>query len=179
MRSFVSAILACLVVCATQASADSVKSQYTASNGVVVTVYRDDFADRTEYTAPSVDLPNLGGFALVAKVKTAGKAGPAYITGAVYYRGDWRFYNSAIARGGEALDAKFGDRNVGSCSGSRYGGGCSLNEGFRVYPTAEQLAKYTRSGVFEFQLRSSRGGDTVFSVPASYFSAVNEVAAAK
>lgn len=169
-------VAAVFVAWGAAASAEPVKSEYTASNGVVVTVYTDDFAGRAEYTAPSVDLPNIGGFALVAKVKTSGKSDPTYITGTVSYRGDWRFYNAAIARGGEQLKATFNDRDVASCSGSRYGAGCSLSEGFRVYPTADQLSKYTNNGLFEFQLRSARGEDTIFAIPVSYFAAVEEVA---
>ena len=57
-------------------SAAAEKSQVRASNGVVIDVHSDSFAERYEYSAPSVKFSEEGSslesFALVAAVKKAG-----------------------------------------------------------------------------------------------------------
>lgn len=148
-------------------------------NGVVVTAYVDDLADKKQYTAPIINFPNLGGFALVAQVVRAGTVGPLEIVGSVMYRGDWRFYSSAILRGGAPVEAIFNDRKVVSCSGSRYSRGCSMREGFSIRPSAAQIAEFAQNGELQIQLRASQGEAVIVTIPTSYFEAVNQVAKSK
>lgn len=175
MRSFIRAFLAATLLFSWPAVAQSEKSTRVASNGTEVTIYSDSFADRYEYSAPAIDLPDLGGYALVAKIVKGGVAGPLEIVGSIMYRGDWRYYSSAILRGGESVVATFDNRKVVSCSGSRYGG-CSLREGFRVLPTAAQIAKFGQNGAFDIQIRAQAGPAVIISVPLTYIAAVNEIA---
>lgn len=164
-----------LLFSASPVAAQMVESTYVASNGVKVSVNSDDFAQRAEYTAPSIDFPSLSGFALVALVKKNGKLSGPMVVGSIMYRGEWRRYNQAILRGGEAVDATFGDRDVVSCSGSRYGG-CSLREGFEVRPTKEQIIKYAEGGTLKIQMRPQSGDAVLMEIPISYFDAINEAA---
>jgi hypothetical protein len=163
----------------TPTAAESIKSVVTATNGVEVTVYADEFAGRSEFTAPSISFPNLGGFALVARVSKNAVTRPLEIVGSIMYNGEWRYYNSAILRGGEIVDSTFNERKVGSCSGSRYSGGCSLNEGFTIRPTPAQVTKYSENGNLQIQMQAQSGASVLVTIPISYIAAVNEIAKAK
>ncbi|MEE2795623.1 MAG: hypothetical protein VX512_12395 [Pseudomonadota bacterium] len=155
-------------------SAQSVKTETEASNGVQLTIHRDDFAGRSEITAPSLSAGPLG-FAFVATITQNGKPGPLMIVGSVSYSGEWRYYNSAILRGGEAVEGIFNDRDVVSCRGSRYSG-CSLREGFQLLPSAEQIEKYALNGMLSIQLRARSGAPVVLEIPVSHIEAVIEAA---
>lgn len=155
--------------------AQSTKSTLITSNGTEVTLYADEFADRFEFTAPPVKIDG-GGFALVGATKKKGVVSEIFIAGSIYYRGDWRFYNSAIFKGGETANAVFNDRNVVSCSGSRYGGGCSMREGFDITVSPAQLKKYAENGIIQIQLRSKSAYAQIISIPVNYFEAIKEVA---
>lgn len=177
MRMLIATAFVCLSL-ASSAEAQSVKSIVIASNGTQLTLYSDDFAQRYEYTAPSIDFEGMGGFALVAKVVKAKVTLPLEIVGSIMYRGEWRRYSAAILKGGESVDASFNDKDVVSCSGSRYGG-CSLREGFSLKPTQAQIIKYSEGGVLQIQLRAAAGEAVLVSVPVAYIDAVNEVAKPK
>ncbi|HEU0135446.1 MAG TPA: hypothetical protein VFR28_11535 [Allosphingosinicella sp.] len=154
---------------AAPASAESVKSEVMASNGVAVTVYADEFAARYEYTAPSVKSGPC--FALVARVKRGTETGSVNIQGSCIYSGSWRFYSSAIFKGGATAPFASTGRDVGSC---RYG--CTLTESFRIDLTPAQIKAHTENGIIAIQIRASKTGDThILEVPASYFAAVSEV----
>lgn len=157
--------------------AEQVKS--TASNGVVIDVNGDDFAGRYEYTAPVIKLPDNSGFFLVAAIKKQGDAGRPFVTGSVYYTGDWRFYDQAVFRGGDRSEAIFTERKVLSCSGSRYGGSCSHSESFQITPTAAQVAKYAVGGYLDVQISAKGQGAIRISVPTDYLAAVAEVSGGK
>jgi hypothetical protein len=163
------------VMCSAPADAQSVKSTIQAANGVEVTVHSDEFAARYEYTAPTIDFPNLGGFALVARTVRGKETTPIQVVGSIMYNGDWRRYHSAILKGGEEVQATFNDRDVVSCRGSRYSG-CSLREGFRLAPTDQQIKKYAEDGQLQIQLRAAAGEAMLVTIPVTYFEAVKEVA---
>lgn len=151
------------------------KSEVTASNGVAVTVYSDEFANRYEYSAPSIEFKedgeSSGSFALVAKISKGGAIGDAYVTGAVYYSGDWHRYASAVFRGGDTVKFTSTSRDVLSC---RYG--CSYSEGFRLDISKDEIAKHASDGVLAVQLRAQSSDTAIIQIPVSYFDAVNEVA---
>lgn len=157
------------------AEAQSVKSTVTASNGVAVTVYADEFANRYEYTAPSITAGD--GFVLVATVKKAGVAPPPHLTGAFIYSGEWRRYNSAIFRGGSPAKFIEESRNVGRCSSSRYSRpSCTLTESFKIELTPTDIAKHAENGKVAIQVRAQDTSTTIIEVPVAYIDAVNEVA---
>ena len=164
-----------LLLATTGAAAQMVESVYVASNSVKVSVNKDDFAQRAEYTAPTIKFPDLGGFALVAMIKVRGQTKGPIIVGSISYNGEWRRYNQAILRGGETVEATFADREVISCRGSRYSG-CSLREGFEVRPTKDQIAKYAEAGVLKIQMRAQAGQPVLMDIPVTYFDAVSEAA---
>jgi len=157
--------------------AEAAERQVSASNGVVIDINGDEFDGRLEYTAPMVKFDNESSFFLVAAIKANGQqAGPMLVVGNVYYRGEWRQYAAAHLRGGEAVKSTFGDRNVVSCSGSRYSSGCSLREGFQLTLTDAQIAKYAADGYVDMKLKASASNEEpVIRVPLSYIHAVREV----
>lgn len=158
------------------ASAQSVRSEVTASNGVVVTLYSDEFANRYEYSAPVVNFPDAGGFFIVSRMKRAGTATPIQVVGAISYRGDWRYYQSALYRGGAPADYTRVEGRVSSCSGSRYGGGCYLMERFSIDVTPADVSSHAENGVLQIQIRPNAGGDPVMlNIPVASIDAVNEV----
>ena len=172
----ISALVAVGVLFSFAAIAQSVKSIVAASNGVEITVYSDEFANRFEYSAPSIKLND--GFALVATVKKAGVVPPAHITGAMVYSGEWRHYNSAIFRGGDAAEFTVTDRKVGRCSSYRYSGpSCTLSEGFRIELAPSDIQKHAQNGILAIQIRAQDTSTAIIEVPVSYIDAVNEVAA--
>ncbi|MBB4797984.1 hypothetical protein HNP32_001708 [Brevundimonas bullata] len=156
------------------ASAQSVKSEVTATNGVVVTVYSDDFANRYEYSAPVINFPD--GYALVARIVRPGITPKTNIQGSLSYRGEWRRYSTALFRGGAEASYNAGSREVVSCSGSRYGGGCNLREGFSIDLAPAQIRDHTQDGVIDIQVRAQDTSTALIKIPASYIEAVNEVA---
>lgn len=155
------------------AVAQSVKSQVAASNGILVTVHSDDFANRYEYTGP--DVAPADGYAFVARIDSGGERGRVKVIGAVYYRGDWRFYDRALLRGGEDVAYQEGGRDVVSCRASRYSG-CSVAERYTLSLTPEQIEKHAVSGILEVQLRSRSATTEMLRIPVDHFAAVNEVA---
>lgn len=169
-------IIAVLSVFSTPALAQ--KSTVTASNHIPVDVNADDFSGRFEYTAPAVNIQG-GGFYLVAAIKKQGVPGEVFVTGTIFYSGDWRFYNQVLFRGGDKANAILEDRKVISCAGSRYGGGCSHSEGFEIRPTQEQITKYAANDFLEMQVSAGGQYPVLLRVPVAYLSAVKEVSAAK
>lgn len=160
---------AVVVAAASPATAESVKSEVTASNGVAVTVYADEFAARSEYTAPVIKSGEC--FALVAQVKRGTETGAVHVQGSCLYKGGWRFYSSAIFKGGAEAPFTSTGREVGSC---RYG--CTLTEGFRIDLTPAQIKAHGENGLVAVQLRASKTSDTnILEIPVSYLTAVTEV----
>lgn len=171
-------IAAVTVLCAGHANAQAVKSTVTASNGVEVTVYSDDFANRYEYSAPSIDLPD--GFVLVAAIKKAGVVSGPELTGSFIYSGEWRRYNSALYKGGDQAAFVEAGRDVGRCTSSRYSRpSCTLRESFKIGLTAEDIKKHAQDGILAIQVRAQDTTTALMSVPVSYISAINEVAGKK
>ena len=168
------AFVGAALVAAAPAIAESVKTTTSASNGVRVEVFSDEFANRYEYAGP--DVGTDGSYAWVSRVDRAGAKGPISISGIASYRGEWRFYNSAVFRGGDSAEFVQGSRDVGSCSGGRYSRGCSLTETYHVRVAPEQIEKYSVNGILEIQVRSQRGEDIMLRVPVDQFAAVSEVA---
>lgn len=148
----------------------------TAKNNVKVSVHADQFADRYEYSAPSInfELPNGQGhgFVLVAAIKHAGKITGPLIEGYVYYEGDWRHYYRAIFKGGKAAAFTNTDQKVVTCAG---GDGCTLSEGFMIEPTTEQVRKYASGGTLDIQVRSQNADNFILHIPVTYLQAVRSV----
>jgi hypothetical protein len=150
------------------------KAQYTAPNGVIVSVNTDDFAGRREFSSPFVKFtPDGGGLgeAMVGEVFNAGKLLGLTVQGVVAYSGDWRFYDSAIFKGGEPAKFHRTSSDVGSCS---YG--CSLSEDFIIDITPEEAKAHAENGAVAIQIRGRPGATAIISVPLSYFDAVQAVA---
>lgn len=170
-------IAASLALVAGTANAQSVKSTVVASNGVEVTVHSDEFANRYEYAAPPITLPE--GFALIGRVDRGETKGAVDLVGAFVYNGEWRYYNSALYRGGDPAEFTSTGRNVGRCSAgrSRYSrSSCTLTERFRIDFSDDDIASHTQDGHIAIQVRATQSTDTVIiSVPTSYIEAVNEV----
>jgi len=171
------ALAAFVVSLPADASAQSLRSEVTASNGVVVTVDSDEFANRYEYSAPQVAIDD--GFVLVSRLIRADTIGPVYIGGGFIYSGDWRFYDSALFRGGDPAEFISAGRDVGRCSSSRYGRpSCTLTEAFLIKLTPKDVATRGVDGKVALQIRSGRTMATVLlEVPTSHFDAVMEVSA--
>lgn len=170
-------VLAATVALATAspAYAQAVKSTVTASNGVEVTVYSDEFANRYEYSAPSIKSGD--GLILVATIKKGGVAPPPHLTGFFIYSGEWRRYNAAIFKGGDTANFIEAGRDVGSCRSSRYSrGSCTLTENFKIELTPEDVKKHGQDGKLAIQIRAQDTSTTIFEVPVAYIDAVNEVA---
>src|SRR6185503_19423755 len=82
------------------AQAQAVTSQKTASNGIVVDVNSDSFANRYEYSAPVIHFKvgdyAIPSFVLVAKIKSAGVTSALLLEGTITYGGEWHFYTTAL-----------------------------------------------------------------------------------
>jgi hypothetical protein len=160
------------------ATAESVKGKQLAANGVELETYIDDFAGKAEYDGPTIKfkLPEqyLDSIAFVSRTKKGGTWGPTQLVVMMYYRGDWRFYNSAVFKGGEQAQVIEAGRDVLSCSGSRYGG-CSHSEALYVTVTPEQLAKYAENGQLQVQVGGKAASGTVVTVPVAHFEALNAI----
>jgi hypothetical protein len=159
------------------AQAQSVESHLTASNGVEVTLHSDDFADRYEYTGPTIffmaEGTGLRSFALVARIREGGVLSPLQIIGSIYYEGDWRRYSRAIFRGGDPADFSEAGREVVTCRG-----GCSYREGFQITLFAEDVTAHSENGYVLIQVRAAASPDTaLIQIPISQIDAVNEIAA--
>ena len=173
MKGFLAIALAMIWV--GSAHAQFVKTKVTASNGVEVIQSVDEFAGRYEFTAPSIEFTTSKkggtGFALVALLRTNTINSGAEIQGAIFYKGDWEYFNSAVFRGGGAVNYTRLGGDVGSC---RYG--CNLSEDFSISLTAEEISKYAVDGVVEMQIRGTSSGNTaMLKVPVAYIEAVTEV----
>jgi hypothetical protein len=173
MRSFFLAPFA-LFLLPQPVYAGMTKSQYTAPNGVVITVNSDDFAGRREYSSPDVNLTadDGHGTAMVGEVFNNGKLLGLTIQGLVFYSGDWRFYSSAIFKGGEPASYHRMDGNVNGCS--QYG--CSMAESFLIDITRDEARSHAEGGVVAVQVRSDHGQTALVQLPLAYFDAVADVA---
>ncbi len=162
------------IALAQSADAEMTKTQYTAPNGVVVTVNTDEFAGRREFSSPFVKFtPDGGGLgdAMVGEVFNGGKLLGLTIQGVVAYSGDWRFYDSAIFKGGEPAQFHRTGSDVGSCN---YG--CSLSEQFVIEVTPEEAKAHVENGIVAVQIRGRGGATAIIGIPLSYFDAVQAVA---
>jgi len=170
----VAALAAFVVSLPADASAQSLRSEVTTSNGVVVTVHSDEFANRYEYSAPQVRIDD--GLVLVGRLIRADTIEPVHIEGAfIYYSaGDWRYYDSALFRGGDPAEFISAGRDVGGCIPSL----CIYTERFRINLTPEDVATRGVDGKVAIQIRSGPTMATVLlEVPTSHFDAVMEVSA--
>ncbi|MEN5176341.1 hypothetical protein [Brevundimonas diminuta] len=164
------------VAIASSASAQSVKSTQTSSSGTPITIYADEFAERFEYTSPSIESGD--GQMMVARTDKGQDKGNVKLIGFFVYSGDWRYYDSALFRGGARANFQEAGRDVGRCHSSRYSRpSCTLTEQFSISVSPEEIAQHSRDGKLDIQVRSGRSTETaIFSVPTAYFDAVREVA---
>lgn len=174
MKNMIFAVLTCLSMTSAPASAQAVRSTVSASNGTQVTVYSDDFANRYEYTAPVINIPD--GFVLVATVRKGGTAQAVHLSGSFSYIGEWRRYNSALFRGGDQARFIEAGRDVGRCFSSRYSrASCSLNESFKIELSNDEIQKHSRDGKLAIQVRAQDTTTALIEVPVAYIEAVKEV----
>jgi hypothetical protein len=156
------------------AQAEAVKSTVTASNGVDVSVYSEDFANRYEYSAPSIKADDAT--VLVATIKKGGVAPAPHLSGFVMYSGEWRRYNSALFKGGDPATFVEAGKDVGSCRSSRYSRpSCTLTESFNITLTPAEIKKHSENGRVSIQIRAQDTSSTIIDVPVSYLDAVTEV----
>lgn len=164
-----------LIALPSLAYGEAVKSVVTASNGVEVTVYSDDFANRKEFSAPSVKVEN--GQVLVAAINKGGLKGTVELTGFFIYSGEWRRYNSALYKGGDAAKFVSTGRDVGRCSSSRYSRpSCTLTENFVINISPSEIKAHDVGGIVAIQVRAEDTSTAIFEVPTAYIKAVAEVA---
>lgn len=157
------------------ANAQMIKSEQTAPNGMVVSVDSDDFSGRSEYTAPTIRFGD-GSFAFVASIHENGETRGPFIVGTVYYKArSWYRYNQAILKGGEKVNATFGDRDVVSCRGSRYSG-CSYREGFQITLNPDQRKRLQENGSLVIQLKGAPGSEVILTVTNAHFEALEAIA---
>lgn len=175
-KKTIGAILYAALYAVTPAAAQMVETHVTASNGVIIDVNTDDFAARQEFTAPLIKIKVPGAFVdsfgLVALIKKAGVNGKLAVQGSIIYNGDWRFYSSALFKGGDAAPYLSGAREVVSCRG-----GCSFSEGYSIPLTTSDISKHAENGVLAIQIRPKASSDPIMlEIPTNYIDAVNEVA---
>jgi len=166
--------VAAIVIATSPVTAQAVKSQITASNGVIVDLNADDFANRYEYSAPSIDFPGSpSGFVFVGKVKRAGVLGDLTLQGSIMYGGDWRYYSTALYKGGDSADYITMKREVIGC----HYGSCSFSESFMINISPKDIAKHAENGVLMIQIRARESPEAVMlQIPTTYIDAVNEIA---
>ncbi len=162
-------------VAALATSAVAADTKVTASNGVVVNLFSDDFAARHEWSSPSVDFKEDGSayrsYGSAVRIKKADKLDGLTIQGAVRYGGEWHRYTQAIFKGGDAAEVAVVDRKVMDCRR-----GCWFSEWFIIDVTPEQIAKYAENGNLSVQLSSEATTTAIITIPVSYLEAVSEVA---
>ncbi len=176
MRIFSIVLASALALMAETANSQTVKSQAIASNGVTVNVSSDDFANRYEYSSPAITKSGDSSdvLALVGKVKKQGIMGGVMVQGGITYQGDWRFYNSALFKGGDPADYTVLSRDVvGSCSSD-----CRVREAFEIDLTPANISKHVENGILPIQIRPTRSTERVLlEIPVAYINAVNEMTA--
>ena len=152
--------------------AHAAETKVTAANAVEVTINSDDFSERYEYVAPDIPIKEGGvsGSFFVAAVKKGKTPAIDAYQGFVIYSGDWRFYNSAVFRGGDV--AKY-TRTTGEVVSCRYG--CTLSEKFTIDLSPAEIVKYANDGIIQVQVRAQNTQTFMISIPVSYIEAVNEV----
>ena len=173
MRSSILALLA--LITAQSGHAATVKSQYTAPNGVVIDVQADDFAGRKEYSSPFVEFQSDGegghGKAIVGEVFDNGKLLGMTVQGYIFYSGDWRFYSTAIFRGGQAANFHRTGSDVVDC---HYG--CTMSENFLIDITPAEARAHATGGIVGIQVRGTSSHTALLNIPLSYFEAVASLA---
>lgn len=171
----ITTMLMAMVAVAVPAYGQAVKSVVTASNGVEVTVYTDDFANRKEFSSPYAKAET--GQVMVAAITKSGVTTPIQLSGFFVYSGGWRRYNSALFRGGDPAKFISTGREVGSCSSSRYSRpSCTLIENFAIELTPAEIRQYGETGSIDVQVRAEDTSTVIFSIPITYFKAVAEIA---
>ena len=151
------------------------KSTAKASNGVSVTIQGDTFANRYSFVSPEISTKSekrATTFAYVTKLNNGDVKGDFAVIGFIIYTSQkWRYYNSALFRGGEAVDYVKLSSDVSNCSSA-----CIYTERFSVRMTQEQTEKYTVNGKVDFQIGTEAEDDKVIiSVPTKFIDAVNEI----
>jgi len=172
MKAILGASAAFSVICSPALAAEQ---DFTASNGLVVSVSADDFRPNKDVSAPVIRDGKAGVSYIYAVRKLPSGSSLHLLQGLISYSGDWRFYDRAYLKGGEAAEFNSLDRKVGYCG--RYSRGCSLSETFMVRFTDEQVAAAKAAGALAVQVGSpSAGVAIVLTVPLTHLDAVDEVA---
>lgn len=173
MKALMTAFLSVLY-CVSLLQVYAAESVQTANNGVDISVNSDEFADRYEYSAPTIRFGSLNednGAVIIGRGKSSGNWTPVMIQGYIIYKGDWRRYSSAIFRGGEQANFKNIDREVVSCRSKP----CTMSEGFVIHLTMEQIERHAAEGKLQIQLRSTNAQKFMIEVPENYLQALLEV----
>lgn len=97
--------------------------------------------------------------------------GELNIQGFFIYSGEWKFFTSAVFKGGDPVNYTRLGGDVSSC---RYG--CTLTENFFIKISDEEIKKHSIEGFVSIQIRSKGLDTAILSIPVEYITAVNEVA---
>lgn len=178
MKTVFSGLFIASLLMATPALA--AKSDVTASNGVKIHINKDEFNEKSEFTSDDIDFGseaitswNRSFFIVAARRKDGRPAEDVFIQGATIYRDDWHNYDVATYRGGDPVDATFGDHEVLSCKG---GGKCLLSEMFTIHFSKADIEKHARNGMLDIKLGSnSSTEEPVLRIPVEVIDAVREI----
>lgn len=164
-------LLALFLLATTSPLSAAAMTEKLASNGITITVDGDEFKPRTDFSAP-FNRAEGGGY--IFNVRRLNDGTVSYqIQGFTIYDGEWRMYDRAYLPGGEAVEFTSTGRKVTRCG--RYGG-CTLNEGYLLMLTREQVDGALRSGSLRAQISGRGLGEFVITVPSEQISAALEVA---
>ena len=141
------------------------------------TIERDDFKKLVRFSGPACvpkSLPVYTETPMVDSdylfIRAWKRDGSAVVTYQIYvvdyYKGDWRFYESAWDSNGNKLDTTLIARDATLCDGF---GGCLYTEEIGINVTGKYLKKNEDSGI-RFKL-SGNAGEEIFFLPSEYIKA--------
>lgn len=167
------------------AGAQSVSKKVTASNGVVIDVREDSFAQVFDYIAPEIRFevessPKtwIGTWAVLFKRRSGGELSLYNYQGQFGYSDSaWRTYDNAVYRGGASVSYTRTDSEVARCYNNlgNYGDVCTYVEKFGLVISDDELANYAENGTLQIQVRPQRGNPVLLSIPVSHFEAIADV----
>lgn len=165
MRKITSIVLAIITIAVSACSIVprvNLNDQVSVSQNISVS--RDDFEKITSYDGPNAATTDAGyDFVRLRAIKMDGYKGYLYqIYVNDYYRGEWRFYDSATDSNGNSLETILFDRKTRVCSSDT----CSHTEQLGIMVSKEYLESNQNSGV-KFRISGKRGSE-VFYIPPGY-----------
>lgn len=149
----------------------------TATNGVALDVYGDEFDRSREIAAPWINQGEASYSAEVARRRDGTTR--FFISGMVSYNAQtWRFYDSASFRGGDRATLTPGRRDVVHCDSSRYAHlrGCSFMEDFQIELSPADIQGRIDAGSLTLKVMAQSGNQFFIDLPEAHFSALREAA---